>query len=126
MDPANFTSTRDFASAVAGLTTTVHVLVLNAVAEYPAAGPPWGDSQTVAASGHDRLMAANHLGHFLLACLLAPSLAAQASVVVVGGASMWFGRPQWLMLHWGRPARPLSAVKAENAEARQGLGMEET
>ncbi|CAK0813622.1 unnamed protein product [Prorocentrum cordatum] len=71
------------------------------------------DTEWVAKSGHNRVMAGNHLGHFLLASMLAPHLAPDASVVVVSSLAMWFGNPHWLMQHWGSPPQRLETVKEE-------------
>merc|ERR1719188_2378000 len=90
----------------------VHMLYLNAGFAYANFATAWSmeavhnkqDSEFSSKSGHDRVMAINHLGHFLLTVLLAPALAPGASIVVMGSHGMWhcgFGRlmpqqrPRW-------------------------------
>jgi NAD(P)-dependent dehydrogenase (short-subunit alcohol dehydrogenase family) len=75
------------------------------------------DSAWLSPDGHSRIFAANHLGHFLLTVLLAPSLAPGSSVVVVGSSAMWFVDPNRLML----PRRNLSR-KVHGRWRRYGVG----
>lgn len=51
-----------------------------------------------AKSGHDKLIATNHLGHFLLMHHLAPKLAPAAKIVVMVSHSMWHAKFDRIML----------------------------
>jgi NAD(P)-dependent dehydrogenase (short-subunit alcohol dehydrogenase family) len=82
------------AFAVRGL----NALVLNAAAMYSGEAGKRGARTAQrpglsyeAKSGHDFVMAANHLGHFLLATELATTLAPKATVVVLTGSGAWHG-----------------------------------
>lgn len=109
-DLANFSSVRSFAAQLRSIVPRVDLLYLNAGFTY---GPPPGQgapssiilnrtpAEFVAASGHDRCMAANHLGHFLLTELLLPHLAPGAAIVVTTSQGAWNGALMRLMPPFG-------------------------
>ncbi|CAK0837081.1 unnamed protein product [Prorocentrum cordatum] len=112
MDLGDFDDVHRFAAEVSAAMPVVQMLYLNAGIAYANFATEWSmravhskrDADFVSKSGHDRVMATNHLGHFLLTVLLAPVLAPGASIVVMGSHGMWhcgFGRlmpddrPKW-------------------------------
>jgi len=109
-DLADFASVRSFVAQLRKGVPRVDFLYLNAGFTY---GPPPGQgassniilgrtpAEFVAASGHDRCMAANHLGHFLLTELLLPHLAPGAVIVVMTSQGSWRGSLMRLMPPFG-------------------------
>jgi NAD(P)-dependent dehydrogenase (short-subunit alcohol dehydrogenase family) len=74
----------------------LNYLILNAGTVHDHnAGP--GSGEWITATGHNRVFAANHLGHFLLAALLAPSLKQGGTIVVVSSITAWWGNPAALL-----------------------------
>merc|ERR1712232_784442 len=102
----------EFAAQVIELMEDIHFVVLNAATNHDESKSPDDDSEWISPSGHNRLIASNHLGHFLLMALLAPYLAVDSTVVVVCSLAAWFGNPHWLMTWWGvPPTRPAKVKK---------------
>jgi len=99
-DLSDFHDVRRLASEILNVCGTVDLLVLNAATLYMNS-PAYPhsiymvkdkpDSFFESKGGQDRVMATNYLGHFLLTALLAPRLAAKASIVVVGSPGAWQG-----------------------------------
>jgi len=116
VDLSDFVAVRKFAAHVGSLLPEVNLLVLNAAINYG-----WGDSDVVAdinftaPSGHDRAMSTNYLGHFLLLQLLAPSLASDARVVVVGSPAAWAGNSE----RWIHMSLPHLRVTWEREDLRR-------
>jgi len=105
----DFNAVRSFASIAATTLRPVDLLVLNAAKMYGLA--PWYGDKTLlnqpdwifkAPSGHDRVLAVNHLGHFLLTELLLPHLAHGARILIMTSIGAWDGSPARLMPPWGR------------------------
>merc|ERR1712203_487971 len=69
----------------------------------------------LAPSGHDRAMATNYLGHFLLLQLLAPILPVRARIVVVGSPAAWAGDTD----RWIHMTLPHMRVTWEKEELRK-------
>merc|ERR1719291_1225606 len=123
MDLSDFDDVHRFGAAVVESFSALHFLVLNAGMSHAIAPPAYTamwDRRWLSRSGHSKVYASNHLGHFLLAVLLAPHLAHGASVVVVGSLSMWWGDPGKLMLSYGHPNQAMAGVEVADRHAMFG------
>lgn len=122
MDLADFESVRSFASDAGEKLPELNYLVLNAGTSHDnkaTAGP----GEWITATGHNMVFAANHLGHFLLAALLVPSLKQGGTIVVVSSLTAWWGNPAALLQAKANPwktatereaARPYATSKLAN------------
>ncbi|CAK0885433.1 unnamed protein product [Prorocentrum cordatum] len=118
LDLGCFDCVRNFSAALRGMFPRLDFMILNAGTSH-AGDLADDDSAWLSPEGHSRVFQANHLGHFLLAVLLAPSLAPGGSVVVVGSSAMWMAHPSRLML----PKRNLTHnARHGDRWMRYGLG----
>lgn len=118
VDISDFAGVRRFASEVGALFPEVNLLVLNAAINYgwlPAVAEAMNASDFVAPSGHDRAMATNYLGHFLLLQLLARHLAETARIVIVGSPAAWAGDSE----RWVHMSLPHLRVTWEREDLRR-------
>jgi len=108
LDLADFKSVRAFAEEVVASFPVVNHLVMNAAFTTEIGHSSTDTKYWMSASGHSRIMAANHLGHFLLTMLLAPYLAQDGSIVMVASMGAWWADPKNLMVDFGVPPPNIS------------------
>jgi NAD(P)-dependent dehydrogenase (short-subunit alcohol dehydrogenase family) len=80
-----------------------------------------GSGEWITKTGHNRVFAANYLGHFLLAALLAPSLKQGGSIVVVSSLTAWWGSPAALLQARTNPWRTAKEREAARPYATSKL-----
>jgi len=106
-DLGDFDQVRSFAAMVLGIMPKVDVLIMNAARMYGVARPGCKVRPTLPNStfqsktGHDSVLATNHLGHVLLTELLRPVLAHSAVIIVVGSFGSWGASSRRLTPPWG-------------------------
>lgn len=105
---ADFPKVTAFSEKLRVLMPRVDVLILNACRMYGLA-PFYGDGTLMkqpasafpAPSGHDSVLAVNHMGHYLLTELLLPSLRHGAPIVIMTAIGAWDSSHERIFPPWG-------------------------
>lgn len=123
LDLADFKSVRAFAEEVVSSFPVVNFIVMNAAFTTEIGHSSADTKYWMSASGHSRIMAANHLGHYLLTMLLLPYMAQDASIVMVGSMGAWWADPKNLMVDFGVPPPNISQVPFEKRRVYMSKGV---
>ena len=127
LDLARPTSVKDFATRVMAITPGVHWLFLNA-AVGDVASPMWGSKPVLNAEGHERTVAVNYFGHYLLCrhLLKALTYAAPSRVVSVSCSRhmhAWrLDHTNWQLLNpapWWQPVHFKAGDAYNNSKVRR-------
>jgi NAD(P)-dependent dehydrogenase (short-subunit alcohol dehydrogenase family) len=127
LDLARPTSVEDFATRVTAITPGVHWLFLNA-AVGDVASSMWGSKPVLTAEGHERTVAVNYFGHYLLCrhLLKALTYAAPSRVVSVSCSRhmhAWrLDHTNWQLLNpapWWQPVHFKAGDAYNNSKVRR-------
>lgn len=125
LDTSDFDDVRRFVGNVEARFPKLHYLVMNAGtshAEGATTEKGWDMNEWVTDAGVNRVLAANHFGHFLLGVLLAPRMAPGATIVTVSSLASWWSDVDWMFFM--PPRRTvLRTIHKDLRYARLGDGM---
>jgi len=120
---AHFDQLRALAKNITKGVRRLDVLILNACRMYGLA-PLYNDTTLLkqpasvfkSPSGHDTVLAVNHLGHYLLTELLLPILAHGARIVIMSAIGGWSGSHTRIMPPWGYLGKHKFGPQTSNAK----------